>query len=120
MLHGSSDVKFRLGTASTAAFTALLAEMDTRLGELGVLHYGLSMTTLEEVSAAGVVSAATVVSHAAWARPAAWSPAGLGHGMRICRRLELHVRIYTICHYLLHLLAPVPLPVPASAGAARA
>ena len=55
VLHGSSDVKFRLGTASTAAFTALLAEMDTRLGELGVLHYGLSMTTLEEVCAAGVV-----------------------------------------------------------------
>jgi hypothetical protein len=49
VLHGSSDVKFRLGTASTAAFTALLAEMDARLGELGVLHYGLSMTTLEEV-----------------------------------------------------------------------
>jgi hypothetical protein len=90
VLHGSSDVKFRLGTASTAAFTALLAEMDARLGELGVLHYGLSMTTLEEVSAAG---------NSGWCGYSGLAPRH-GHRlapvtrMRICRRLELRVRIY--------------------------
>jgi ATP-binding cassette, subfamily A (ABC1), member 3 len=45
----SSEASFQLPLASASKFKSLFQELDKSLGELGILSYGISITTLEEV-----------------------------------------------------------------------
>ncbi|KAE8879299.1 ABC transporter A family member 1 [Phytophthora fragariae] len=44
-----AEIAFQLPLDSTASFPALFEELDSKMGFLGVLSYGISVTTLEEV-----------------------------------------------------------------------
>ncbi|KAG7399525.1 hypothetical protein PHYBOEH_008650 [Phytophthora boehmeriae] len=44
-----AEIAFQLPLDATASFPQLFEELDEKLGELGVLSYGISVTTLEEV-----------------------------------------------------------------------
>ncbi|KAF1315573.1 Abc transporter a family member 1, partial [Globisporangium splendens] len=44
-----SEIAFQLPLASSSGFAPMFAEMDTQLSALGLLSYGVSVTTLEEV-----------------------------------------------------------------------
>uniref|UniRef100_K3WP40 ABC transporter domain-containing protein n=1 Tax=Globisporangium ultimum (strain ATCC 200006 / CBS 805.95 / DAOM BR144) TaxID=431595 RepID=K3WP40_GLOUD len=44
-----SEIAFQLPLASSSEFAAMFAEMDNQLSTLGLLSYGVSVTTLEEV-----------------------------------------------------------------------
>ncbi|KAF1336800.1 Abc transporter a family member 1, partial [Globisporangium splendens] len=44
-----SEIAFQLPLASSSGFAAMFAEMDNQLSTLGLLSYGVSVTTLEEV-----------------------------------------------------------------------
>ncbi|KAF1321194.1 Abc transporter a family member 1, partial [Globisporangium splendens] len=44
-----SEIAFQLPLASSSGFAAMFAEMDNQLSKLGLLSYGVSVTTLEEV-----------------------------------------------------------------------
>ncbi|EGZ11630.1 lipid exporter ABCA1 family [Phytophthora sojae] len=44
-----AEIAFQLPLDSTASFPALFEELDSKMGDLGVLSYGISVTTLEEV-----------------------------------------------------------------------
>ncbi|RLN48979.1 hypothetical protein BBJ28_00019753, partial [Nothophytophthora sp. Chile5] len=44
-----SEIAFQLPLASSSQFASMFAEMDRRLKRLGLLSYGVSVTTLEEV-----------------------------------------------------------------------
>ncbi|GAB9477940.1 Abc transporter a family member 1, partial [Globisporangium polare] len=44
-----SEIAFQLPLSSSTEFAVMFAEMDSRLASLGLLSYGVSVTTLEEV-----------------------------------------------------------------------
>ncbi|KAG6587048.1 ATP-binding Cassette (ABC) Superfamily [Phytophthora cinnamomi] len=44
-----AEIAFQLPLDSTASFPTLFEELDSKMGDLGVLSYGISVTTLEEV-----------------------------------------------------------------------
>ncbi|GMF14304.1 unnamed protein product [Phytophthora lilii] len=44
-----AEIAFQLPLDGTASFPVLFEELDAKMGELGVLSYGISVTTLEEV-----------------------------------------------------------------------
>ena len=44
-----AELNLRLPMTSSSAFPAMLGELDTRLAELGVLSYGVSITSVEDV-----------------------------------------------------------------------
>jgi len=44
-----AEVSVRLPTGAARQFPRLFEELDSRLQELGLEHYGLSMVTMEEV-----------------------------------------------------------------------
>lgn len=44
-----SEVSFQLPSSATGQFAKLFAELDSKLAQLGIVQYGISVTTLEEV-----------------------------------------------------------------------